>query len=278
MKLQRFIGKNTKTVLDEIRATLGEDALIVSNTKIGSKTEIIAAREETPISHKNQRSDEYPPESPVRFGAILDESKVIHTNREEDDPWQFLKNIQNEIKEIKNTISDLPLLPAHESKQKEASEAPSSALGSRERKLTHKLNSEKGTHIIWGERMSGKSSLISDLLSAAAPENDVVALVRLPHLYSFCDPHLAEVASRHNLNLTYLNARQSDWRLSGGLSEEEGLTVVEGDLSMLSQFQERDHPLWRVKAHHYSIVKDKEQHELISELFKNLGIDNLTQI
>ena len=43
MKLQRFVGKNTKSVLDEIRTTLGDEALIVSNTKVGSKTEIIAA-------------------------------------------------------------------------------------------------------------------------------------------------------------------------------------------------------------------------------------------
>ena len=42
MKLQRFVGKNTKTVLDEIRTMLGEEAMIVSNTKVGSRVEIIA--------------------------------------------------------------------------------------------------------------------------------------------------------------------------------------------------------------------------------------------
>ena len=43
MELKRLIAEDSKSALQRVRTTYGEDALIVSTNKIGSKTEVICA-------------------------------------------------------------------------------------------------------------------------------------------------------------------------------------------------------------------------------------------
>src|SRR6185503_667196 len=43
MRIQRFIGKDMRTVLAQVREALGEDAVILSSGKIGSDVEVTAA-------------------------------------------------------------------------------------------------------------------------------------------------------------------------------------------------------------------------------------------
>ena len=43
MELKRLIAEDSKSALQNVRSTYGEDALIVSTNKIGTKTEVICA-------------------------------------------------------------------------------------------------------------------------------------------------------------------------------------------------------------------------------------------
>ena len=43
MELKRLIAEDSKSALQNVRTTYGEDALIVSTNKIGTKTEVICA-------------------------------------------------------------------------------------------------------------------------------------------------------------------------------------------------------------------------------------------
>ena len=98
MKLQRFIGKNTKSVLDEIRTTLGEEALIVSNSKVGSKTEIIAAcevqmgtsEEETTAVNTESLRAVGRSNTDKSFSNFMTTQEKLKTQTEEVDPWAYI--------------------------------------------------------------------------------------------------------------------------------------------------------------------------------------------
>ena len=90
MKLQRFVGKNTKSVLDEIRTILGEEALIVSNTKVGSKTEIIAAGEPKSSgftrSGNSHRDLQASPRREESFASVMVSQKGVNSENQDSDP------------------------------------------------------------------------------------------------------------------------------------------------------------------------------------------------
>ena len=111
MELQRFVGKDTKSVLDEIRATLGEQALIVSNTKVGSKTEIIAARGAQSAAAETQASVREDALEPARqkgdfSQAMANQQRFSSPTFTEDDPWEHIKKINNEISSIKSALKE----------------------------------------------------------------------------------------------------------------------------------------------------------------------------
>ena len=43
MELKRFVAAHSKSAMEQVRANYGEDALIISTTKVGNKTEMICA-------------------------------------------------------------------------------------------------------------------------------------------------------------------------------------------------------------------------------------------
>ena len=47
MELKRFVGADSKATMDQVRAHYGADALIISTNKVGNKTEMICAVEES---------------------------------------------------------------------------------------------------------------------------------------------------------------------------------------------------------------------------------------
>jgi len=48
MELKRFVAADTKSAMEQVRASCGEDALIISTSRIGNKTEMICAVEIAP--------------------------------------------------------------------------------------------------------------------------------------------------------------------------------------------------------------------------------------
>ena len=73
MELKRFVGADSKTTMDQVRAHYGDDALIISTNKIGNKTEMICAVEEP------QTQTAMPNQSATDSAESLDISEATST-------------------------------------------------------------------------------------------------------------------------------------------------------------------------------------------------------
>ena len=93
MKLQRFIGKNSKTVMEEIRAVLGDEALIVSNTEVGTKTEIIAASESTAELNDDAPKSLDTRDERTQIDLSNASTETLIYDERSNDPWAQIKNI-----------------------------------------------------------------------------------------------------------------------------------------------------------------------------------------
>ena len=271
MKLQRFVGKNTKSVLDEIRTTLGDEALIVSNTKVGSKTEIIAACDSSaevhPDFNETQTGNEHRDEgNPSRMAHS---EETIQSRTDGLDPWAHIKNINEEIRAIKSSLDRLPSLNSNMSSE------PVSKLQSKydvDAGSYRKLNTEtsQGCHIVWGDRESGKTSVIKQLLSMRKVNHGETSILSLPHEHSNSDPHLADVAAKNSVNLLYINNFESTKSVIDVLGKDS-LIFIEADLSLLPQIAAQKGASWLQTSSSYLISEDQKQNELIAKLFLELN-------
>jgi flagellar biosynthesis GTPase FlhF len=273
VKLQRFVGKNTKSVLDEIRTTLGDEALIVSNTKVGSKTEIIAAcdssAEVRPDFNETQTGNEHRDEG--NSSRVTHSEETIQSRTDGLDPWAHIKNINEEIRAIKSSLDQLPSLNPNMSSE------PISKLQSKydvdaEANSHRKLNTETshGCHIVWGDRESGKTSVIKQLLKMRKINHGETSIFSLPHEYRTSDSHLADVAAKNSVNLLYINNFESTKSVIDILGEDS-LIFIEADLSLLPQIAAQKGASWLQTSSSYLISEDQKQNELIAKLFLELN-------
>jgi len=273
VKLQRFVGKNTKSVLDEIRTTLGEEALIVSNTKVGSKTEIIAAcdsnTEVLPAFNDAQTSNEHADED--NFSREISSGDRIKSRADGLDPWAHIKNINEEIRAIKSSLDQLPSLSSEMSNEptsKPQSKYDVDAEGNDYRQLN--TETSRGCHIVWGDRESGKTSVIKQLLKMRKANHSETSILRLPHKHSNSDSHLAAVAAKNSVNLLYINKLEST-EFAIDILGEDSLIFVEADLSLLPKIAAQKGGSWLQTSSSYLINEDRKQTELISKLFLELN-------
>src|SRR5882672_12067435 len=54
MKIQRFLAKDMRTALGQVRDTLGPDAVILSSGRVGSDVEVVAAMDFEAVQHEAQ--------------------------------------------------------------------------------------------------------------------------------------------------------------------------------------------------------------------------------
>ena len=272
MKLQRFIGKNTKVVMDEIRTTLGEEALIVSNTQVGSKTEIIAASDPKTKSAKTLegKSTKNVSFDEAKVAADFQSNLEAESHKREIDPWTHIKNINEEIQAIKSSLRELPLVSAKAEPEIAANEQTKNNLEA-EPKSLRELDDQisEGCHLIWGERKSGKTSVLERLLGLRKPSEEIISIIRLPHVNSNNDSHLADVAERNSANLFYINNIKSIESTIDMLGRES-LIFVEADLSMLSQIATLEGGAWLQSCSSYIVNENNEQTKLIAQLFSEL--------
>jgi flagellar biosynthesis GTPase FlhF len=275
MELQRFVGKDTKSVLDEIRAALGEQALIVSNTKVGSKTEIIAARVAQSATAETQVSvDE---DASKLAGKKEDFSQTMANHQRfssptftEDDPWEHIRQINNEISSIKSALK--------ESSEQTRNEIPTDLheVSKRiaERKTENYLelldSAKEGCHIIWGERKSGKSLLIKELIKRRASNHEKTIILRLPHTTSSDDSHLCAIAERFSVDVIFINQVESIESMIA-LLDSDHLILIEADLSKLNSLALDTTTSWLEKSFNFIIDENEKQTDLISELFQQIN-------
>ena len=278
MKLQRFIGKNTKSVLDEIRTTLGEEALIVSNSKVGSKTEIIAACEsemgisegKTTAASTESTKEVEKSNTNKSFSNFMTTQEKLKTQTEEVDPWAYIHSINQEINYIKSSIEQLPKLGSET--QKSSQIEIGSGVGTEEQMSNSprlKLEENIGCHIIWGHRESGKTTVIKQFLKEGKLTNEHLTILRLPHKHSNNDPHLSAIAEGHSANLIYINKLDQIGEMVE-LFVKDKLVLLEADLSLLPKLALAEEKTWLETSFHYLLNEDQEQTNLLLKLFSEI--------
>ena len=277
MKLQRFVGKNTKTVLDEIRTMLGEEAMIVSNTKVGSRVEIIAACKAKSSGYekpgKEHRDLPATPRRKDSFASMMASQQDVNSEVQEPDPWSYIKSINEEIRSIKTSLNQLP--PLHPDASQTATSSPDQK-GKREMRPEDGLQlvstTSQGCHIVWGERKSGKTCVITELLKKRATNHEETSILRLPHKHSNSDSHLSAIAAKYSVNLLLVNEAERIENLLNLLGDKH-LIFVEADLSMLAKLATKNEAAWLTKSAHYIIDEDEKQTELVTKLFQKFHIE-----
>ena len=277
MKLQRFVGKNTKTVLDEIRTMLGEEAMIVSNTKVGSRVEIIAACKAKSSGYekpgKEHRDLPATPRRKDSFASMMASQQDVNSEVQEPDPWSYIKSINEEIRSIKTSLNQLP--PLYPDASQTATSSPDQK-DKREIKPEDTLQlistTSQGCHIVWGERKSGKTCVITELLKKRATNHEETSILRLPHKHSNSDSHLSAIAAKYSVNLLLVNEAERIENLLNLLGDKH-LIFVEADLSMLAKLATKNEAAWLTKSAHYIIDEDEKQTELVTKLFQKFHIE-----
>ena len=277
MKLQRFVGKNTKTVLDEIRTMLGEEAMIVSNTKVGSRVEIIAACKAKSSGYKKpnkeHRDSLATPRRKDSFASMMASQQDANSEIQEPDPWSYIKSINEEIRSIKTSLNQLP--PINPDASQKVTNSPDQK-DKQEIKPEDALQlvstTSRGCHIVWGERKSGKTCVITELLKKRAANHEETSILRLPHKHSNSDSHLSAIAAKYSVNLLLVNESESIETLLNLLGDKH-LIFVEADLSMLARLATKNEASWLTKSAHYIIDEDEKQTELVTKLFQKFHIN-----
>ena len=275
MKLQRFVGKNSKTVMEEIRAVLGDEALIVSNTEVGAKTEIIAASEATVKLDEDALKSLDTRDEHTQIGLANESTEALVYDERSNDPWAQIKNINNEILAIKSSLKQIPKTrPSGDTAPKGFS------LSSEDSDVWHDQSDplevidslRSGCHVVWGARLSGKTILIREIIRRRASEHLDTWILRLPHKDSSHDAHLAAVAAKGSANLIFVNHLEG---LEETLEEfiSDRLVLVEADLSLLPKLADTNHISWLAGTKHYLIDEDQKQTELVSQLLLKFKAD-----
>ena len=163
MELKRLIANDSKSALQCVRDECGDDALIVSTSKVGKKTEVIYAID---ISERNpEGGDQKTLAGTTRFSDALGEIKKKQNN-ESSDVRNLLGQIQKELGTLKQKI-DSQQLGFQNPEIKAPSKASELALRSLkmriEKLMKTPLEEQKswsGIQLFAGTAMSGKKSCI----------------------------------------------------------------------------------------------------------------------
>jgi len=276
MELQRFVGKDTKSVMDKIRSTLGDRALIVSNTRVGSKTEIIAACDNTNMearAHLDAGENFSEEESKQeKFSEAMANENISSPQLPNDDPWEHIRKINKEISSIKSALQ--------ENSANGYQEADAHSIHSRisvpkvKAEISDALGildaASAGAFIVWGEKKSGKSFIIKELIKRRAENHKDTIILRLPHSANADDSHLCQIAERFSLNVSFINDLGSIESIFRALAKDR-LVLIEADLALLGDLTLDNELAWLQASSNFIIDEDESQTELVSELFEQIN-------
>ncbi|MEC8299093.1 MAG: hypothetical protein VXZ77_01710 [Pseudomonadota bacterium] len=166
MELKRLIANDSKSALQSVRDECGDDALIVSTNKVGKKTEVIYAIDE---SVKNSEEGFHKTQADAaRFSDALGEIKQ-RQNNESTDVRSLLGQIQRELGALKQKIDSQQLgfqIPEINAPSKASHLAIRSLKNRIEKLMETPLEEQKswsGIQLFAGTDMSGKNACVARL-------------------------------------------------------------------------------------------------------------------
>lgn len=257
MELKRLIAEDSKSALQSVRTTYGEDALIVSTNKIGSKTEVICAVDLLPDNEPfvddpataevaaTAQSAETPP-----FSASL--GSMINSAPPAGDSGlaSLVADIQRELLELRESVVTHVKDNPHELAPQPEAETGASL---NERSLRQQyanlrampLNEQRtweGSHLFFGRPGAGKTRCIEELLRVHAnrPIDNPPTFALIALSSPSCD---TEQANEHWLRLARVSQKygapcaqaKSHVHLSALITQLSGAHTVLIDTQTLSQ-------------------------------------------
>ena len=121
-----------------------------------------------------------------------------------------------------------------------------------------------------GERKSGKSLLIKELIKRRASNHEKTIILRLPHTTSSDDSHLCAIAERFSVDVIFINQVESIESMIA-LLDSDHLILIEADLSKLNSLALDTTTSWLEKSFNFIIDENEKQTDLISELFQQIN-------
>ena len=219
MELKRLIAEDSKSALQNVRTTYGEDALIVSTNKIGTKTEVICAVDLQPdnATFEEDLATVAPTaaskEQAAPFSASL--STVIDKKPAASDPGlaNLVATIQQELLELRESVAAHVDANPHELLPQTANDTATSLCeralrqqyGSLRTKPMFEQRSWEGAQLFIGRPGVGKTTCIENLLAAAQNADNSQKPFALIAFSS--DETNSDNASEHWLKLAKISQR-----------------------------------------------------------------------
>ena len=210
MELKRFIAENSRDALQQVKENHGDDALIISTTKVGKKTEVICAVEESLDGEKAKRketkaatSSDASSEKPVvkttealreelssiefseQLGRIVSKSESKKPSKTPDIN-ELMKTIQADLSELRNKMENqtntvTPINKARSAlntfgKREKFLEKQDQLADSISKLLEKQISSQrhwKGVNVFYGMPGSGKTRTIESIISGIRDQEDL---------------------------------------------------------------------------------------------------------
>ena len=210
MELKRFIAENSRDALQQVKENHGDDALIISTTKVGKKTEVICAVEESldgekVMSKKTKAatsSDASSEKSVVKntealreelssiefseqLGRIVSKSESKKPSKTPDIN-ELMKTIQADLSELRNKMENqtntvTPINKARSAlntfgKREKFLEKQDQLADSISKLLEKQISSQrhwKGINVFYGMPGSGKTRTIESIISGIRDQEDL---------------------------------------------------------------------------------------------------------
>ena len=202
MELKRFIAENSREALQQVKQQHGDDALIISTTKVGKKTEVICAIEESVNDEKteaketgtatlsdNKSETSTSPKTEVhrdelssiefseQLGRIVRKSESKRPPKTPD-VNELMKTIQEDLSDLRHKLEDqantvTPITKARSAlntfgKREKFREKQDQLAGSISNLLEKPISKQQdwnGTSIFYGMPGSGKTRTIESIIS-----------------------------------------------------------------------------------------------------------------
>ena len=248
MELKRLIANDSKSALQCVRDECGDEALIVSTSKVGKKTEVIYAID---ISERNSEEGfQKSPSDTARFSDALGEIKKIQNN-ESSDVRNLLGQIQIELGALKQKI-DSQKRGFQNPEIKAPSKANELALISHKTRIKKMLEapleeqkSWSGIQLFAGTAMSGKNTCMERLTANRKQAFDAIksgsyAIINLnakkKSNRAFLQQwqQLGELAGRDNAPIFHINNVEDLGSLVESFASQHNLLVNLNDTTLLS--------------------------------------------
>ena len=248
MELKRLIANDSKSALQCVRDECGDDALIVSTSKVGKKTEVIYA-----IDIRERNSEEgfqKTQADTARFSDALGAIKKSKNN-ESSDVRNLLGQIQKELGTLKQKIDSqrLGFQNPEINAPSKASDLAIRSLKTRIEKLMEtpleEQKSWSGIQLFAGTAMSGKKSCIERVTAYREQAFDAIKSASYAMINLNADKkstraflqqwqQLGELAGRDNAPIFHINNVEDLGSLVESFASQHNLLVNLNDTTLLS--------------------------------------------